>query len=97
MPVPKSKEDVRRFIGMINYLAKYCLNLSSMAAPFRDVTKKDVVWNWDPNHQQAWLDIKELIRANVELKLVDPTKLVVVTVDASQHGIGTASSLHRAR
>ena len=90
MPVPKSKEDVREFIGMISYLAKDCPNLSSMAAPLRDLTKKDVVWNWDANHQQAWLDNKEMIRANIELKLFDPTKPVVVTVDASQRGIGAA-------
>ena len=90
MPVPESKEDVRRFIGMINYLSKYCPNLSSIAAPLRDLMKKDVVWSWDSNHQQAWLAVKGLIKANVELKLFDPTKPVVVTVDASQRGIGAA-------
>ena len=90
MPVPESKEDVRRFIGLINYVSKYCPNLSSIAAPLRDLTKKDVVWSWDSNHQQAWLAVKGLIKANVELKLFDPTKPVVVTVDASQRGIGAA-------
>ena len=90
MPVPECKEDVRRFIGLINYLSKYCPNLSSIAAPLRDLMKKDVVWSWDSNHQQAWLAVKGLIKANVELKLFDPTKPVVVTVDASQRGIGAA-------
>ena len=42
--------------------------------------KKDVVWSWDSNHQQAWLAVK----GHVELKLFDPT------VDASQRGIGAA-------
>ena len=89
MPVPESKEDVRRFIGLINYLSKYCPNLSSIAAPLRNLMKKDVVWLWDSNHQQARLVVKGLIKANVELKLFDPTK-PVVTVDASQRGIGAA-------
>ena len=40
MPVPESKEDFRRFIGLINYLSKYCPNLSSIAAPLRDLMKK---------------------------------------------------------
>ena len=75
MPVPKSKEEVRRFIGVKN-LATYCPNLSRMLDPLRDLTKKDVAWNWDPNHHQAWLDKKELIRADIELKLFDPTKPV---------------------
>ena len=90
MQVPVSKEDVRRFIGLINYLSKYCPNLSSIAAPLRDLMKKDVVWYWDSNHQQAWLAVKGLIKANLELKVFDPTKPVVVTVDASQRGIGAA-------
>ena len=90
MPVPESKEDVRRFIGLINYLSKYCPNLSSIAAPLRDLMKKDVGWSWNSNHQQAWLAVQGLIKANVELKLFDPTKPVVVTVDASQRGIGAA-------
>ena len=37
MPVPESKEDVRRFIGLITYLSKYCPSLSSIAAPLRDL------------------------------------------------------------
>ena len=90
MPVPESKEDVRRFIGLISYLSKYRPNLSSIATPLRDLMKKDVVWSWDSNHQQAWLVVKGLINANVELKLFDPTKAVVVTVDAAQRGIGAA-------
>ena len=88
--MPESKEDVRRFIGLINYLSKYCPNLSSIAAPLCDLIKKDVVWSWDSNHQQAWLAVKGLIKVNGELKLFDPTKHVVVTVDASQRGIGAA-------
>ena len=52
--------------------------------------KKDIVWAWDSNHQQAWLAVKGLIKSNVELRLFDPTKPVVVTVDASQRGIGAA-------
>ena len=71
MPVPKSKEEVRRFIGVKN-LATNCPNLISQS----DLTKKDVAWNWDPNHHQAWLDKTELIRADIELKLFDPTKPV---------------------
>ena len=75
-PVPECKEDVRRFIGLINYLSKYCPNLSSIAAPLRDLMKKDVVWSWNSNHQQAWLAVKGLIKANVELNcLIQPNLL----------------------
>ena len=40
MPVPKSKTDLQRFLGMINYLAKFVPNLSQTTAPLRALLKK---------------------------------------------------------
>jgi hypothetical protein len=34
-PEPASKEDLQRLLGMVNYLAKFCENLSSTAKPLR--------------------------------------------------------------
>ena len=45
LPTPKSKEDVRRFLGLVQYLAtcKFIPNLSAIDAPLREVTRKDRV------------------------------------------------------
>ena len=40
----KCKEDVRRTLGMVTYLAKFCPNLSQESAVLRDLTCKDVDW-----------------------------------------------------
>ena len=47
MPEPQNKGDVRRILGMVTYLAKFCPNLSTVAAPLRDLTRKEVAWTWD--------------------------------------------------
>ena len=40
MPDPQSKEDVRRFLSFIQYLAKFIPNLSEIDAPLREILKK---------------------------------------------------------
>ena len=47
MPEPKSKEDIRRFLGCIHYLAKFIPNLSEIDQPLRQVMKKEVSFHWD--------------------------------------------------
>lgn len=40
MPSPQNKQDVKRFLGMVNYLQLYAPNLSQATAPLRDFLKK---------------------------------------------------------
>ena len=42
MPTPKDKQGVRRFLGTINYLSKFCPLLSTVTQPLRNLTKDDV-------------------------------------------------------
>ena len=47
MPTPKSKQDVKRLLGMVNYLQKFAPNLSEVTAPIRDLLKEENVFLWD--------------------------------------------------
>ena len=40
MPVPEDKSGFRRFVGLVQYLAKFMLKLSDMAAPSRKIMKE---------------------------------------------------------
>ncbi len=44
MPLPKSKADLQRFMGMVNYLGKFIQNLSQITAPLRQLLKKGVLF-----------------------------------------------------
>lgn len=46
MPDPKNITDLRRLLGMINYLGRYIPNLSSTIKPLNDLLGKDVQWAW---------------------------------------------------
>ena len=69
---PKSKEELLRLLGMVNYLAKFCQNLSVMTCPLRDLLKRDVVWTWDQSHTQILENLKTAITDVPVLRLFDP-------------------------
>ena len=52
-PEPKDKKSVQRYLGMLNYLNKFCENLSEHCKPLRDyVHAKE---NWSEAQSKAFL------------------------------------------
>ena len=49
-----------RFNGFVNYLAKFLLKLSEVTEPIRQLTRKDVPWNWSASQENAFVLMKEL-------------------------------------
>ena len=42
MPIPKNREELQRFLGMLTYLAKFIPNLSQVASPLRKLLEKNI-------------------------------------------------------
>ena len=53
--------QVQSFIGMINYLSKFSLRLSELAEAISELSKDKVPFNWGPEHQQAFTQMKKEI------------------------------------
>ena len=90
MPTPKDKQGVRRFLGAINYLSKFCPQLSSVTQPMRNLTKEDTPFLWSAQHQQAFDEAKALATSAPCLAYYDVNAPVVLQVDASDYGLGAA-------
>lgn len=88
MKQPKDAEEVRRFLGYTNYLAKFIPNLSSVAEPLRKLIHKDADFLWETEQQTALDKIKELTTSEQLLGYFDPKKSVVLQTDASTVGLG---------
>ena len=58
MSVSQSKEDVRRFLGFVQYLSKFIPNMNTMDAPLRNVMKRDS--HWDKPQQRNFEEMKKL-------------------------------------
>ena len=89
-PVPENQKDLRKWLGLANYLHKYSANYADMARPLTNLLKKDVEWCWDTEHVDAFQAVKEcLLRAPI-LALPDPDRPFSVVCDASDFAIGCA-------
>jgi len=88
MPAPTEKSGVQRFLGMCQYLSKFCHNLSETVLPLRDLTKEDSAFLWSNNHENAFNSAKNLIASATTLCYYDATLPVTLQVDASEDAIG---------
>ena len=88
MPAPTCKKKVQSFIGMVNCLSKFLVKLSELAEPIRELSNDKVSFNWGPEHQEAFDQMKkEIIRAPI-LAYYNPRKEPVLQTDASTKGLG---------
>ena len=88
MPTPKDKKDLQRFLGMVQYLAKFISHLSEMACPLRELLKQENEWCWYEQHQKSYDEIKEACVEPPVLCYYDVSKNVTLSVDASMSGLG---------
>ena len=88
MPLPKSKEELRRFLGMVNFFSKFIPSQSSITDPLRQLLKKDSVWFWSHEHTAAVEQLKQILSCQPVLKFFDLAKPVKLQVDASKSGLG---------
>lgn len=90
MPVPRTCQELQSFLGLVNYMSRFTPRLATITAPLRDLTKQDVVFEWHPEHQQAFDKLKDLISSPETLAFFDGSKPVTIQTDASQRGVGAA-------
>ena len=90
MQEPKNLEELRRYLGFINYLSRYIPNLTDMIHPLRNLTKKDVPWSWSSTQQSAFNLVNSKITNAPVLAYYDPEKELVLENDAGEYGMGAA-------
>ena len=88
MTTPQNLKQLRSFLGMINYLAKFINNLSDETKQLRELEKKEADWNWNKDHQNCFERLKNLISCGKTLKYFDPNQDVCIQCDASEYGMG---------
>lgn len=87
---PNDVEGVQRLNGFVNYLAKFLPGLSDAMGPIRELTRKDVPWQWSTEQENALSQVQLLVSESPVLRYYDPGKELTIQCDASQSGLGAA-------
>jgi hypothetical protein len=58
---------VKRLCGMVQYMAKFLPDLANEMEPIRELTRKEVSWNWSNEREQAFQNVKKkLTEASIQ-------------------------------
>ena len=61
-PIPSSRKELARFLGMAGYYMNFCLNFSVIAAPLTNVLSKKVKFVWTDDCQLAFDKVQLLLQ-----------------------------------
>ena len=90
MPPPTDIHGVRRFCGMIQYLARFMPDKAIDLEPIRALTRQHTDGNWSKDCEDAFKTVKKKITTAPMLAYFNAEKELVLQVDTSQDGLGIA-------
>ena len=87
-PEPKSKKNIKQFLGLAGFFRKFVRGFSVKAAPLTDVLKEDVPFSWGEKERSAFRDLKDALGQPPVLRFPDFELPFILVTDASDLGIG---------
>ncbi|GMF37553.1 unnamed protein product [Phytophthora fragariaefolia] len=88
-PTLKNQTELPQWLGLANYFHKYTKDYAGLIQPMSSLLKKNVAWDWRPEHQDAFEAVKKSFASAPVLMLPDTSPFQVVC-DASDFAIGFA-------
>ena len=61
MNPPKTPKQVRAFLGLVGYYRRFIRGFTKIAKPLTLLTTQQVKFEWTPEHQEAFIHLKEAI------------------------------------
>ena len=91
-PMPTNVQQLRSFLGLLNYYRKFLPNLAAIIQPLNDLLQKNKQWKWTDECSQAVDSAKQLLTTSSVLTHYDPSVPLRLAADASQYGLGAVIS-----
>jgi hypothetical protein len=85
---PKTKRQLRRFLGMINYYRDMWKKRSHVLAPLTALASNKVKWTWSEPQQKAFEEAKQMVMREVILTYPDFQEPFHIYADASNYQLG---------
>lgn len=87
-PIPTTRRELRRFLGMSGYYRNFCRNFSTVVHPLTSLLSPANAFIWTDACQHAFESVKLLLTSVPILAVPDFTRLFKLEVDASAVGMG---------
>src|SRR5210317_1941473 len=92
LAAPKTRKELRQFIGLVNYYRDLFPKRSETMAPLMALTSKTTKWKWTAEHQISFENMKKIVARHVILSYPDFSKPVEIYTDASKVQLGSVIS-----
>lgn len=87
-PMPNTVKKIRRFMGLVGYYRRFIEHFSEITAPLTELTKKRRKFQWNPQAEQAFNELKTKLSQPPILTHPDFNKEFVLSTDASETALG---------
>ena len=87
-PVPKSSHDIQVFMGLVGYHREFMKDLAKIAEPLYARMTPKVKFEWTDECQQAFEELREVLKDAPVLAYPNPEEPFILDVDASNTAIG---------
>jgi len=92
MTAPTNITELRRFIGMTNYLARFLPGLTDILQPLHNLLQHNVAFQWSSAQQEAFDKVKLSLTTAPVLQYYNPDRPLFLENDSSEYGIGSVIS-----
>jgi hypothetical protein len=82
---PKTRKELRSFIGMVNFYRDMWKHRSELLAPLSELTSKKIPFVWEEKHTKCFNAIKRVIGREVLLAYPDFNSPFEIHTDASKY------------
>ena len=89
IPPPKTATEVRSFLVLAGYYRRYVKNFAAITGPLHALTRKDEIFHWSSDCQDAFDRLKTLLITSPITAFPDFSQPFRLYTDASTTGLGT--------
>ncbi|CAI7868392.1 unnamed protein product [Closterium sp. NIES-53] len=85
---PTNDTELQIFLGFVNYVQWFILNMAGITGPLTDLLHKDRNFVWGEEAEAAFQELKHFLVSPPVLRIANPSRPFEVVTDASDFAIG---------
>jgi hypothetical protein len=86
-PPPGNVRELRGFLGLAGFYRKFVRHFAIIARPLTNLLKKNVLFVWTNEHQQAFQALQQALCSAPILGIPNFSKPFAIEIDACQYGV----------